>query len=94
MYSNCLVWAVCRYAQLQKEWLKAGQPPLQEPEWYVRSSRMAPWWVPSWGVQYRRNGRFIQEKFSPADKTKLKWYQAWRKFWFKGYVEIVDATNQ
>lgn len=94
MYSNCLFWSIRRFCQLQKEWIENGEQKGYEPVWYLRSSRLAPWWVPSWGVERRVGNKIITEKFSPENKERLKWYQVWRKFWFKGYVEITYAVNK
>lgn len=94
MYSNCLVWSIVRLIELQIGWLRAGRPVGYEPYWYLRSSRLAPWWVPSWGVEYWNGTRWVKEKFVPDDKTVLRWYQVWRKFWFRGHVEVTHETNE
>ena len=90
MRTNCLIWAVGRYVRLEAAWLRAGAPRGVEPHLWVRSSRLAPWWVPTFGVAHwdAERGQWAREKFVPDDSGRLRWWQTWRKFWFPGRVVI------
>lgn len=85
--TNCLFWAARRLWALQLAWLRAGAPRGREPHVWLRSSQLAPWWVPTFGVEHWDGQRWAREKWVPDDSAPLRWWQTWRKFWFAGHVE-------
>ena len=84
MKSNCIFQAVKEFWKMHKEWVAEGMPDGGEPYFWVRSSRLAPRWIPHAGIAQRKNGRFIIKSFKPEDTSPLKWWQIWRVFIFVG----------
>lgn len=88
--SNCLVWALRQYVWLIREWRTKGEPHGHEPRFWIRPSRLAPWWVPHSGVERWTGDRWEALSFVPDDKTPLKWWQVFRAVWFRGFVRVGD----
>ncbi len=90
MRTNCVIWAAWRYVRLQAAWLRAGSPAGMAPHVYFRSSYLAPWWVPSFGVEHwdAERGCWVLEKVVPDDPAPLRWWQTWRKFLFASHIEV------
>lgn len=90
---NCLLFALRRWRQLQREWRAAGRPCDRVPCIVQRPSRLVPHWVPHWVVGWWHPHTATvhdAESFVPEDKTPLPWWQVWRALWFAGRVQRGD----
>lgn len=90
MRSNCLVYAFVEHRREKRAWVAAGRPAGMDPKIQVRESRLYPHWVPHFEVAVPVapwSNTYVTRGFVPTDKSPLRWWQLWRLFWFKGYVE-------
>lgn len=91
--TNCLVWALRQFVRAHRDWRRAGCPRGREPHLWLRSSQLAPWWVPTFGVDYWDGRRWVRAKWVPDDSRPLRWWQTWRKCWFAGHAEIAGGDE-
>jgi hypothetical protein len=91
MRSNCIFWALRRYAPLLREWRRAGRPEGRAPHLVFRPSELEPWWVFHWQVEHLDAGSatWVRQGFVPLDKSPLRWWQVRRALWFAGEVRTV-----
>lgn len=82
--SNCIIEAVREWLRLRRQWVRSGRPPGGEPYVWLRSSRLAPGWLPHAGVGQHVGGRWVMRSFRPVDRSPLRWWQLWRVVIFVG----------
>lgn len=85
MRSNCLVEAAREWFRLRSEWIAAGRPSGRRPYVWIRSSMLAPEWVPHFGVAQHASGRWVMRSFKPLSTAKLRWWQLWKVVIFVGH---------
>lgn len=59
--SNCIVWAVRRYAVLVRAWWAAGRRPGCDPVLRIRPSRLEPRKAPHFAVEHCDGSRWVRE---------------------------------
>jgi len=82
--SNCLVEALREYVRRWRAWARSGRPRAFEPHLGVRPSRLAPPWVPHFGVLERRGAAVVLLSFAPVRERALAWHELWRVLVFAG----------
>jgi hypothetical protein len=80
---NCWIWAAQEWWRLMRQWLREGRPPGKQPYFNIRASDLTPWWLMH-SLVSREPG--VMQSFKPDDPVSLPWWQAWRKWSFKGRV--------
>lgn len=85
MKSNCVLEAWREYRKLRQVWIASGRPEGGEPYVWLRSSRLAPHWVPHAGVARHHEGRWVMRSFRPVDTAPLRWWQLWRVVIYVGH---------
>jgi hypothetical protein len=90
--SNCILCALMLWLRMRQRWAAAGKPHGREPYLLIRSSRLAPQWLPHVlvGRWSRTDPRvMLVASFKPDDKSPLPWWRlpavaAFRGRWMRG----------
>jgi hypothetical protein len=85
--SNCVLCAVVLWLRMRQRWEAAGRPHGQEPYLLIRSSRLAPGWIPHvlvgrWSRTAPRE--MLVASFKPMDQRPLRWWTLVTVFRFHG----------
>lgn len=69
---------------MRRRWAARGRQHGKEPYLLIRSSRLAPGWIPHVLVGKWSGQRFVVVSFKPADTAPLPWWRWWQALRFDG----------
>lgn len=97
MRSNCIVFAVRRYARLWGQWVSEGKPKGRTPGIVLRPSDLKPEEVQHWIAGWWRRGSLTMEdaqSFAPLNTEPLPWWLLWQALWCEGYIRYGDLPPE